>query len=101
MAKQDYSFPNSSPSDKEVTPATPKRAEYPRLTVEAGGIAEQEGFPAETIEGEALLAKNLGGATSEGALRDGDNSKSLGTVPDYPINLMDQFAKGVDIRNGR
>ena len=106
--KQDYSFPTNRPdqpgggmtpqvADADM-PDSLSRPTIPQLNPAIRGIAENAGFPAETLEGEALMARKLGGADNEGALRDSDNSKSLGTQPDYPVNLMDQFATGVDLR---
>ena len=111
MAKQEYSFPGSRPDQPrsgmtpqvadENAPDNLKRPEIPQLEPAIRGIAENAGFPAETLEGEALLAKTLGGSENAGALRDGDNSKSLGDQPDYPGSVMDQAFKGEDLRHGR
>lgn len=111
MAKQEYGFPTNRPDQPgggvnpqvsdEKAPDNLKRPAIPQLEPAIRGIAENAGFPAETLEGEALLAKTLGGAENAGALRDGDNAKSLGDQPDYPVNVMDQAFKGVDLRPGR
>lgn len=111
MAKQEYSFPGSRPDQPrsgmtpqvadENAPDNLRRTEIPQLEPAIRGIAENAGFPAETLEGEALLAKTLGGSENAGALRDGDNAKSLGDQPDYPVNVMDQAFKGHDLRPGR
>lgn len=108
MAKQDYSYPGPRPDQPgghvtpqvsdEKAPDNLRRPEIPQLEPAIRGIAENAGFPAETLEGEALLAKTLGGAPNLGALRDGDNSKSLGDLPDYPHDLMGDAFKGPDVR---
>jgi len=109
MAKQEYSFYDRRPDQPgggmtpqvadENAPDDLKRPEIPQLEPAIRGIAENAGFPAETLEGEALLGKTLGKAPNAGALRDGDNSKSLGDQPEYPGDLMGEFAKGQDLRN--
>ncbi len=111
MAKQEYSFPNSRPDQPgggvtpqvsdEKAPDNLRRPEIPQLEPAIRGIAENAGFPAETLEGEALIAKTLGGSVNVGALKDGDNEKSLGDQPEYPVNVMDQAFKGHDLRPGR
>jgi len=109
MARQDYGFPTKRPDQPgggvtpqvsdENAPDNLRRPMIPQLEPAIRGIAENAGFPAETLEGEALLADTLGGTKNVGALRDGDNSKSLGDQPDYPVDLMGQFANGKDLRN--
>jgi hypothetical protein len=111
MANQEYSFPTNRPDQPKggVTPQVADenapddlhRPEIPQLEPAIRGIAENAGFPAQTLEGEALLAKTLGGADNIAALRDGDNAKSLGDNPDYPVNVMDKAFKGEDLRPGR
>jgi hypothetical protein len=109
MATQEYSFPTNRPDQPgggvtpqvsdEKAPDNLRRPVIPQLEPAIRGIAENAGFPAETLEGEALLAKTLGGAENVGALRDGDNARSLGNLPDYPVNVMDQAFSGHDLRN--
>jgi len=111
MATQKYSFTTNRPDQPgggltprvsdENAPDNLRRPDMPLLEPAIRGIAENAGFPAETLEGEALLAKTLGGAPNIAALRDGDNSKSLGDLPDYPENLMGDAFKGTDMRPGR
>lgn len=111
MAKQEYSFPTLRPDQPGggVTPRVAdtdapdnlQRPEIPQLTPALRGIAENAGFPAETLEGTVFLSKTIGGAPNPGALVDGDNRKSLGDLPNYPGNVMDQAFKGVDQRLGR
>src|SRR6266571_7261293 len=96
MARQEYSFPGNRPDQPGggVTPQVSdshgpdnlSRPTIPQLDPAIRGIAENAGFDAVTLEGQALLAKTIGGAENIAALRDGDNSKSLGDLPDYTID---------------
>lgn len=106
---QEYSFPGDRPDQPrggmspEVSdmkaPDNLKRPEIPQLEPAIRGIAENAGFPAETLEGAAFLAKRYGGIENIAALRDGDNAKSLGDQPNYPEDLTDQAFKGADNRH--
>lgn len=116
MASQEYSFPGDKPSEPRggMTPQVADessvlfpevsknlhRPAIPQLGPAIRGIAENAGFPPETLEGEALIAKTLGGAENVGALRDGDNAKSLGDYHgDYPGDLSAEAFTGPDNRH--
>lgn len=108
MAKQDYTFPSEPglgrsrhASSEDQAADSPARPGIPQLEPNIRGIAENAGFDSNAIEGEALIRKSHEADSNEGMLRDGDNSKSLGDVPDMPQNLMDQAFKGRDERPGR
>lgn len=111
MAKQEYSFPGQRPDQPsggmtpqvadENAPDSLRRPNIPQLEPAIRGIAENAGFDATTLEGEALIAKTIGGVPNYAALRDGDNSKSMGDLPNYPQDLMGDAFKGVDERPGR
>ena len=108
MAKQQYTFPDKpglgrthQVSSEDQAADEPKHPEIPQLEPNIRGIAENAGFDSNAMEGEALLRASNGSPNNEGMLRDGDNSKSLGDLPDYNKSLMDEAFKGRDGRPGR
>lgn len=108
MPKQDYTFPSNPTggrtkhaSSETQAADSPSRPDIPQLEPSIRGIAENAGFDSNAIEGEALIRKSQSDDNNEGMLRDGDNSKSLGDLPDYNKNLMDQAFQGRDERPGR
>lgn len=84
-------------SDRDGAPSTDPMSpqQYlPEIQPAIRGPAENAGFPRETLEGQALLVGPYG-------LRDGNNEQSDGTNPDYPMDMMDKFGSGEDLRPGR
>ena len=108
MPKQDYTYPSDptagrtrKASSETQAADSPARPDIPQLEPSWRGIAENAGFDSNAIEGEALIRKSHGDDNDEGMLRDGNNEKSLGDLPDYNKNLMGEAFKGRDERPGR
>jgi hypothetical protein len=86
-------------SDRDGLPSTDPMLPQkyaPELQPAIRGIAENAGFPRETLEGAALLSENTAGIAK---LRLNSEDQAHGTNPGYPGDLMNEFGHGEDLRH--